>query len=103
MPAAVLAAGVISKMLLVASSGSAYPSSMPLMPAARITENARYGLQAGSGERNSMRVEDSLPLRPPGTRTSADRLLRAHATYTGASLPGATTRRLYEFTHWLVM
>src|SRR6476620_5089262 len=73
---------------------------MPLRPAASITENARYGLQAGSGDRNSMRVELSLPRFGSGTRTSADRLLRAQHTYTGASYP--TTRRLYEFTVWFV-
>src|SRR5436190_582355 len=60
---------------------------MPRSPAASIIENARYGLHAGSGERNSMRVELSLPLLGTGTRTSADSLLRAHETCTGASYP----------------
>src|SRR5262249_57882611 len=69
-------------------------------PAARITENARYGLHAGSGERNSTRVELSWPRFGSGTRTSAERLLRAQHTYTGASYP--TTSRLYEFTVWFV-
>ena len=73
---------------------------MPLRPAASITENARYGLHAGSGERNSMRVELSLPFFGSGTRTSADRLLRAQHTYTGASYP--TISRLYELTVWFV-
>ncbi len=53
---------------------------MPLSPAASITEKARYGLHAGSGERNSMRVELSLPRFGIGTRTSAERLLRAQHT-----------------------
>src|SRR5450759_1034034 len=73
---------------------------MPLRPAANITENARYGLHAGSGDRNSMRVELSLPFLVTGTRTSADRLFRAQQTYTGASY--RTLRRLYELTHWFV-
>ena len=50
-----------------------------------MTENARYGLHAGSGERNSIRVELSLPFFGSGTRTSAERLFRAHPMYTGAS------------------
>ena len=50
-----------------------------------MTEKARYGLQAGSGERNSIRVELSLPTFVTGTRTRAERLLRAQHTYTGAS------------------
>ena len=53
---------------------------MPLRPAASITENARYGLQAGSGDRYSMRTDDSLPVLVTGTRTSAERLLRAQLT-----------------------
>src|SRR5689334_1397803 len=73
---------------------------MPFRPAASITENARYGLQAGSGERNSMRVLLSLPRFGIGTRTSADSLLRAQQMYVGASYP--SMRRLYEFTVWFV-
>src|ERR671924_2386499 len=87
-------------MLLEASGGSSYSCSIPASPAASITAKARYGLHAGSGERNSMRVADSLPGLYMGTRTSADRFLRAQHTYTGASYPG--TSRLYEFTHWFV-
>src|SRR5690606_20893492 len=75
-------------------------SSRPFRPAASMTEKARYGLQAGSGARYSMRVEDSLPDLARGTRTSADRLLRAQETCTGASEPGMS--RLYEFTSWFV-
>src|SRR3954469_12801390 len=87
-------------MLSVASGGRSYPSSMPRRPAASITENARYGLHAGSGERNSMRVESFLPRFGSGTRTNADRLLRAQQMYAGASYPGIN--RLYELTHWFV-
>src|SRR5207248_3614067 len=87
-------------MLFDASGGSSYSPSIPASPAASIAANARYGLHAGSGERNSMRVADSLPGLYIGTRTSAERLRRAQHTYTGASYPG--TRRLYEFTHWFV-
>src|SRR6476646_4479168 len=73
---------------------------MPSRPAARITEKARYGLQAGSGERYSKRPDESLPDLLMGTRTSAERWLRAHATCEGASVP--TMSRLYEFTNWFV-
>ncbi len=53
---------------------------MPRRPAASITENARYGLQAGSGARNSTRVE--VPLRGLyiGTRSIDERLWRPHDT-----------------------
>src|SRR5437588_9874656 len=87
-------------MLFDASGGSSYSFSIPVRPAASMAANARYGLHAGSGERNSTRVADSLPGLYIGTRTSALRLRRAQQMYTGASYPG--TRRLYEFTHWLV-
>src|ERR671937_1166217 len=87
-------------MLFEASGGSSYSFSTPGRPAASMAANARYGLHAGSGERNSILVADSLPGLYMGTRTSADRFLRAQHTYTGASYPG--TRRLYEFTHWFV-
>src|SRR5437660_1633859 len=73
---------------------------MPLSPAARTTAKVRYGLHAGSGERYSMRVESLRFFFGTGTRTSAERLLRAQLTYTGASYPA--TNRLYELTHWLV-
>src|SRR5947208_15946507 len=87
-------------MLLEASGGSSYSPSIPARPAASMAANARYGLQAGSGERNSIRVADSLPGLYMGTRTRAERFRRAQHTYTGASYPG--TSRLYEFTHWFV-
>jgi hypothetical protein len=84
-------------MLFEASGGSSSPSSIPASPAASIAANARYGLQAASGERYSIRVASSLPGLYCGTRTSAERFRRAQHTYTGASNPG--TSRLYEFTH----
>src|SRR5215210_320671 len=69
---------------------------MPSSPAWRRTANVRYGLHDGSGQRSSIRVAFSLPGWYMGTRTSAERLRRDHAMYTGASYPG--TSRLYEFT-----
>jgi hypothetical protein len=48
---------------------------MPFSPAARITANARYGLQAASTERNSTRLEFPLCGLYIGTRTRAERLL----------------------------
>src|SRR3954465_746950 len=77
------------------SSGS--PGSMrfsiPSRPAISIAENARYGLQLGSGERNSIRfaLGDGEYL---GMRMAADRLRELYARFTGASKPG--TSRLYE-------
>ena len=57
-----------------------------------MTEKARYGLQAGSSARYSRRVPwSSLPRLGTGTRTSAERLLRAQEMWTGASKP-ATSR-----------
>src|SRR5436190_17477294 len=87
-------------MLFDASGGSSYDSATPVRPAPSIAANARYGLQAGSGERYSIRVASSLPGLYWGTRTSAERFRRAQHTYTGASNPGIS--RLYEFTHWFV-
>ena len=77
-------------MLFEASGGSSYPPSMPARPAASIAANARYGLQAGSGERYSIRVASSLPGLYSGTRTRALRFRRAQHTYTGASNPGTS-------------
>src|SRR5712664_4825134 len=77
------------------SSGS--PGSMrfsiPSSPAISMAEKARYGLQDGSGERNSMRLalgEGEYI----GIRMAADRLRELYARFTGASNPG--TSRLYE-------
>ena len=50
-----------------------------------MTAKARYGLQALSGDRYSIRVDSDLPGLTTGTRTSAERLLRAHDTWMGAS------------------
>src|SRR5215471_17017815 len=68
--------------------------SMPSSPAISIAENARYGLQLGSGGRNSTRfaLGDAEYI---GIRQAAERFRREYARFTGASNPG--TRRLYEF------
>ena len=42
-----------------------------------MTAKARYGLQALSGARYSSRVDSDLPSFTTGTRTRAERLLRA--------------------------
>src|SRR3954453_19131733 len=89
-PSLASSVSVISNRLLSASGGSSYCSVMPRMPAANITANARYGLHAGSGERNSIRVALGLPRLATGTRTRPLRLLRAHVTWTGASNPGTS-------------
>ena len=60
------------------------------MPAASSTLNARYGLHAGSGERDSMRVASGLPYFGIGTRISPLRLFRAQLMCTGASNPGTS-------------
>src|SRR5512133_1600081 len=67
--------------------------SMPSSPAIIIAANARYGLQLGSGGRNSTRFAfgDAEYI---GMRHAAERLRREYARLTGASKPG--TRRLYE-------
>src|ERR1017187_9280958 len=68
--------------------------STPSMPAISIAANAKYGLQLGSGGRNSARLAlgDAEYM---GMRTAAERLRREYARFTGASNPG--TSRLYEF------
>src|SRR5439155_27106693 len=65
------------------------PSSLAIIMAA----NAMYGLQLGSGGRNSTHFAfgDAEYI---GIRQAADRLRREYARFTGASKPG--TRRLYE-------
>src|SRR5205807_7552965 len=67
--------------------------SMPSSPAISMAEKARYGLQDGSGERNSMRFAFGLG-EYMGMRIAAERLRELYARFTGASKPG--TRRLYE-------
>src|SRR5271170_1857314 len=65
----------------------------PSSPAINMAENARYGLQLGSGKRTSMRrVLCDGPV--IGMRTDADRLRLEYAKFTGASNPG--TSRRYE-------
>src|SRR5205085_6002958 len=68
--------------------------STPSKPAISIAANARYGLQLGSGGRNSTRLAfgDAEYI---GIRHAAERLRREYARFTGGSNPG--TRRLYEF------
>src|SRR6267143_2149520 len=68
--------------------------SIPSSPAISMAEKARYGLQEGSGERNSMRFALGLG-EYIGMRMAADRLRELYARLTGASKPG--TSRLYEF------
>src|ERR1700722_4557071 len=67
--------------------------SMPSRPAISIAANAMYGLQLGSGGRNSMRLA-SGDAEYIGILHAAERLRREYARFTGASKPG--TRRLYE-------
>src|SRR5258706_824333 len=62
-------------------------------PAMSIAANAMYGLQLGSGGRNSMRLAFG-EAEYIGMRHAAERLRREYARFTGASKPG--TRRLYE-------
>src|SRR5215475_16160483 len=66
----------------------------PSKPAISIAAKARYGLELGSGGRNSTRFAfgDAEYI---GIRHAAERLRREYARLTGASKPG--TRRLYEF------
>src|SRR5579862_8455552 len=68
--------------------------SIPSRPAIIMAANAMYGLQLGSGGRNSTRfaLGDAEYI---GILHAADRLRREYARFTGASKPG--TRRLYEF------
>src|SRR6476646_6436722 len=67
--------------------------STPSSPAINMAANPRYGLQLGSGGRNSTRLAfgDAEYI---GIRQAAERFLREYAKFTGASNPG--TRRLYE-------
>src|SRR2546429_8011746 len=80
---------------------------MPLSPAARITANARYGLQAASTERNSTRVELPFCGLDIGPRIRAERVLCPQHTQAGASPPAPAVRsaaphsRLFEFTPWV--
>src|SRR5437588_4427593 len=79
------------------SLSSGWPGSIlfstPSRPAINIAANARYGLQLGSGGRNSTRF-DFGDAEYIGIRQAAERFRREYARFTGASKPG--TRRLYE-------
>src|SRR6202030_3695107 len=68
--------------------------SMPSRPAIIMAAKARYGLQLGSGGRNSTRLALG-EAEYIGIRQAAERLRREYARLTGASKPG--TRRLEEF------
>src|SRR5512142_1135811 len=67
--------------------------SMPSSSAIIIAAQGKYGLQLGSGGRNSTRLAlgDAEYI---GIRHAAERLRREYARLTGASKPG--TSRLYE-------
>src|SRR5580692_3232748 len=65
----------------------------PSSPAMRMAEKARYGLQLGSGQRNSTRLAFGLG-EYTGMRHAAERLRWEYTRLTGASKPG--TSRLYE-------
>src|SRR5207248_9427761 len=79
------------------SLSSGWPGSIlfstPSRPAINIAANARYGLQLGSGGRNSTRFAfgDAEYI---GIRQAAERFRREYARFTGASNPA--TKRLYE-------
>src|SRR3954452_14474103 len=80
-------------MSLSSGSPGSMRFSMPSSPAISIAANARYGLQLGSGERNSMRFAFGLG-EYIGMRMAALRFRELYARFTGASNPG--TSRLYE-------
>src|SRR2546426_7236048 len=81
-------------MSLSSDSPGSIRFSIPSRPAISIAEKARYGLQDGAGERNSIRFawgEGEYI----GMRIAAERLRELYARFPGASTPG--TSRLYEF------
>src|SRR6266851_1835791 len=86
------------------SLSSGWPGSslrwIPSSPAISMAENARYGLQVGSGKRTSIRLAlgDGEYI---GMRTAAERLRLEYARLIGASKPG--TRRRYELVPGHVM
>src|ERR1041385_8073711 len=79
------------------SLSSGWPGSIlfstPSSPAISMAANAMYGLQLGSGGRNSTRLAFG-EAEYIGIRQDAERLRREYARFTGASKPG--TSRLYE-------
>src|SRR5579864_7063047 len=68
--------------------------SIPSSPAISMAANAIYGLQLGSGGRNSTRLARGAA-EYMGILHAAERFRREYARLTGASNPG--TSRLYEF------
>jgi len=58
---------------------------IPSIPAHSSAANARYGLQRGSGGRNSSRLAFGFPWKNIGIRIAAERLRAENATLTGAS------------------
>src|SRR5579875_388050 len=84
-PSEASSSGVSENKFEEASGGSSAFDSMPSRPAASTRAKARYGLQAGSGARYSIRADSARPRFAIGTLTRAERLLYAHETWTGAS------------------
>src|ERR1700694_4439437 len=80
-------------MSLSTGSGGRIFFLMPPKPAIKQAENARYGLAAGSGERNSIRFDLGL-VEYIGMRTHAERFRFEYTRVIGASYPG--TSRRYE-------
>ena len=74
-------------MLLSTGAGGSILFLIPSKAASKIAANAKYGLQDGSGDLNSTRVQ--IP-RFAGTLTKALLFAKDHAKYTGASYPGTS-------------
>ena len=70
-------ASLIAKTFSSVGGGSSYFFSIPSSPAARMTLKARYGLQAGSGERSSILAASGFLGLYMGIRTIVERLRRA--------------------------
>src|SRR6266567_2724573 len=84
---------------LSTGSGGSILFLIPSRPAISIAAKARYGLQDGSGTRNSTRL--ALALVPvTGIRAQAERLRCEYTRLTGASKPGTSRRN--ELTVGLV-
>src|ERR1700687_2849847 len=79
-------------MSLSSGAGGAILFLIPSSPAMRQAENARYGLAAGSGERNSMRFVFGL-VEYIGMRTHAERLRLEETRLIGASYRGKGRRK----------
>ena len=80
----------ISSMFLSEAGGGCRLFRTPSSPAASITEKAKYGLQAGSGDWYSSREDHGCVLFSEGIRIRSDPLTRAHDMYMGASYPGTS-------------